>query len=127
MLSGPLGSGKTTLAQGIAAGLGVKGRVQSPSFVLERLYTGRLTLRHLDFYRLRAEDVEEEGFFADADESAVTVVEWGERAGAIPMAGVRLRLSFVPDRPDRRRISVEASPEWGDRIEHVIREAGARA
>ncbi len=127
LLSGPLGAGKTTLVQGIAAGLGVKGRVQSPSFVLERLHTGRLTLRHLDFYRLTAAEVEEAGFFAEPDESAVAVVEWAERAGEIPEAGLRLRLSFVPGQPDQRAIAIDASPEWGDRIRDVIREARTRA
>ena len=128
LLFGPLGVGKTILSQGIGAGLGVRGLIQSPSFVLERVHAGRLTLRHLDFYRLTAADVEEAGFFAEPDDSAVAVVEWGENAGEIPEAVLRFRVLFVPGMPDRRRIMIEAaSPLWGDRIRDAIREAGLRA
>jgi tRNA threonylcarbamoyladenosine biosynthesis protein TsaE len=127
LLSGPLGAGKTTLAQGMALGLGVRGRVQSPSFVLERIHRGRLTLRHLDFYRLTPEEVEDAGFFSDQDESAVTLVEWAERAGEISGAAFRVSISFVPGWPDRRKMLVETgSPEWGDKIRDAVREQDAR-
>ena len=48
VLTGPLGAGKTRLVQGIAAGLDVPGRVTSPTFVIVRSHTGRLTLVHVD-------------------------------------------------------------------------------
>ncbi len=125
LLSGRLGAGKTTLVQGMATGLGVRGRVQSPSFVLERVHRGRLTLRHLDFYRLGARDVEEAGFFAEPDESTVSLVEWAERADSIPEADMRIRISFVPGQPDSRTILIETlSPEWGDKIRDAERDAG---
>lgn len=125
LLGGPLGAGKTTLTQGIARGLSVTGRVQSPSFVLERVHHGRLTLRHLDFYRLTAREVDEAGFFAEPDESTVTVVEWAERAEAIPGVTLRIDIEYVPGREERRAISVAAlSPEWGDRLKDVQREQG---
>ena len=83
VLSGPLGAGKTVLAQGIGAGLGVPGRVTSPTFVLARVHRGgRIPLVHMDAYRLgsgptgRAE-VDDLDLDAETHDS-VTVVEWGE-------------------------------------------------
>ncbi|MBI2170787.1 MAG: tRNA (adenosine(37)-N6)-threonylcarbamoyltransferase complex ATPase subunit type 1 TsaE [Chloroflexi bacterium] len=52
LLSGPLGAGKTCLVQGIARGLGVREPVRSPTFVLATHHPGRLTLFHIDLYRL---------------------------------------------------------------------------
>ncbi|WP_462185719.1 MULTISPECIES: tRNA (adenosine(37)-N6)-threonylcarbamoyltransferase complex ATPase subunit type 1 TsaE [unclassified Frankia] len=78
VLSGPLGAGKTVLAQGIAAGLGVRETVTSPTFVLARIYPdGRIPLVHVDAYRLGGvAEVDDLDLDADVDTS-VTVVEWG--------------------------------------------------
>jgi tRNA threonylcarbamoyladenosine biosynthesis protein TsaE len=81
VLSGGLGSGKTTLTQGIGAGLGVRGPVTSPTFVIARVHPslrGGPDLVHADAYRLgsRAE-VDDLDLDTDID-SSVTVVEWGE-------------------------------------------------
>jgi tRNA threonylcarbamoyladenosine biosynthesis protein TsaE len=81
VLTGPLGAGKTTLAQGIGEGLGVRGPVTSPTFVIARVHPslrGGPALVHADAYRLsgRAE-VDDLDLDADLD-SSVTVVEWGE-------------------------------------------------
>lgn len=123
LLSGPLGAGKTTLVQGLARGLGISTPVQSPSFVLERLHQGRLLLRHLDFYRLGAADVEESGFLDTAGEQDVTVVEWAERAGEVPGATLRIEMKSDPVDPLRRGIAVEAlTPLWGERIEDAQRQ-----
>ncbi len=81
VLSGPLGAGKTTLAQGIGAGLGVRGQVTSPTFVIARLHPSLGTgpdLVHADAYRLGSR-AEVDDLDLDADlASSVTVVEWGE-------------------------------------------------
>lgn len=79
VLTGELGAGKTTLVQGIGAGLGVRAPVVSPTFVIARVHRdGRLPLVHVDAYRLGS-DAEVDDLDLDADlESAVTVVEWGE-------------------------------------------------
>jgi tRNA threonylcarbamoyladenosine biosynthesis protein TsaE len=79
LLTGPLGAGKTTLAQGIGAGLGVGGPVVSPTFVISRTYRGgRLPMVHVDAYRLGGVDeVDDLDLDASVPES-VTVVEWGE-------------------------------------------------
>jgi tRNA threonylcarbamoyladenosine biosynthesis protein TsaE len=88
LLTGPLGAGKTALAQGIGAGLGVTGDVTSPTFVIARVHrpdparAGRAPMVHVDAYRLgtvadpRAE-VDDLDLDASIDDS-VTVVEWGE-------------------------------------------------
>jgi len=82
VLTGPLGAGKTTLVQGIGDGLGVRGPVTSPTFVIARVHPSKLSsgpaLVHADAYRLgsRAE-VDDLDLDADLDNS-VTVVEWGE-------------------------------------------------
>jgi tRNA threonylcarbamoyladenosine biosynthesis protein TsaE len=83
LLNGPLGAGKTVLAQGIGAGLGVTGTVTSPTFVISRVHRpdpargGRLPLVHVDAYRLGGvAEVDDLDLDATLDES-VTVVEWG--------------------------------------------------
>jgi tRNA threonylcarbamoyladenosine biosynthesis protein TsaE len=81
VLTGPLGAGKTTLVQGIGVGLGVRGPVTSPTFVIARVHPATADgppLVHADAYRLgsRAE-VDDLDLDADLD-SCVTAVEWGE-------------------------------------------------
>jgi tRNA threonylcarbamoyladenosine biosynthesis protein TsaE len=81
VLSGGLGAGKTTLTQGIGAGLGVRGPVTSPTFVIARVHpslVGGPALVHVDAYRLGdAFEVDDLDLDASLDDS-VTVVEWGE-------------------------------------------------
>jgi tRNA threonylcarbamoyladenosine biosynthesis protein TsaE len=82
-LCGELGTGKTQLVKGLARGLGITARVQSPTFALVNVYAGgRLRLFHLDLYRL---DTPEQVFAAGLEEylepDGVTVIEWAERLG----------------------------------------------
>jgi tRNA threonylcarbamoyladenosine biosynthesis protein TsaE len=79
LLDGDLGAGKTTLTQGIGAGLGVSAAVTSPTFVIARVHRdGRIPLVHVDAYRLGATvDVDDLDLDASIEDSA-TVVEWGE-------------------------------------------------
>jgi tRNA threonylcarbamoyladenosine biosynthesis protein TsaE len=81
VLSGSLGAGKTTLTQGIGTGLGVRGPVTSPTFVIARVHPslrGGPDLVHADAYRLGSE-AEVDDLDLDADVAhAVTVVEWGQ-------------------------------------------------
>jgi tRNA threonylcarbamoyladenosine biosynthesis protein TsaE len=80
LLAGPLGAGKTTLVQGIGEGLGVRGAVTSPTFVIARVHPslrGGPALVHADAYRL-ASPVEVDDLDLDASlGDSVTVVEWG--------------------------------------------------
>ena len=95
-LEGPLGSGKTVLAQGICAGLGVEDPVTSPTYTLRHDHVGRdgRPVIHLDCFRLTgAAELEELAIEECLDEGAVLLVEWGERAlAALPLATIRVRL-----------------------------------
>ena len=101
ILAGPLGAGKTTLVQGIGAGLGVRGPVTSPTFVIARVHPplagGGPALVHADAYRLGSfGEVDDLDLDTDAS-SAVTVVEWGTGL-AEPLAEDRLEITIEPDR-----------------------------
>src|SRR4029077_6051822 len=100
ILAGPLGAGKTTLVQGIGAGLGVRGPVTSPTFVIARVHPALTgsgpALVHADAYRLGSfSEVDDLDLDTDAG-SAVTVGEWGTGL-AEPLAEDRLEITIEPD------------------------------
>jgi tRNA threonylcarbamoyladenosine biosynthesis protein TsaE len=81
VLSGGLGAGKTTLTQGIGRGLGVRGEVTSPTFVIARVHpstVGGPSLVHVDAYRLDSLDEVDDLDLDTSLADSVTVVEWGE-------------------------------------------------
>ncbi len=80
-LSGELGAGKTQFVKGLARGLGIAARVHSPTFTLVNIYSdGRLTLFHVDLYRLETrEQITAAGLEEYLTPAGVTVVEWAER------------------------------------------------
>jgi tRNA threonylcarbamoyladenosine biosynthesis protein TsaE len=100
-LLGELGAGKTQLAKGFAAGLGVTDVVASPTFVLMAEYEGRLPLFHLDLYRLDdAADALAGGLLDDRQASGVALVEWAERLGpALPAARLDIVINGTGDTP----------------------------
>ncbi|MBA2561203.1 MAG: tRNA (adenosine(37)-N6)-threonylcarbamoyltransferase complex ATPase subunit type 1 TsaE [Propionibacteriales bacterium] len=103
ILAGGLGSGKTTLTQGIGVGLGVRGDVTSPTFVISRVHpslVGGPALVHVDAYRLAGvAELDDLDLDAVVDES-VTVVEWGDGI-ADELAADRLRVHIARRRGDR--------------------------
>jgi len=108
VLTGDLGTGKTTLTQGIGRGLGVDGHVVSPTFVIARVHRGgRIPLVHADAYRLSSvAEVDDLDLDASLDES-LTVVEWG--GGLVEsLSGDRLEIHITrgPDAEDETRIVV---------------------
>jgi tRNA threonylcarbamoyladenosine biosynthesis protein TsaE len=116
ILTGPLGAGKTTLVQGIGEGLGVRGPITSPTFVIARAHPALAgsgpSLLHADAYRLGS-ITEVDDLDLDADVArAVTVVEWGE--------GLAEGLA-----EDRLEISIEADPDGETRTVR-LRGHGAR-
>ncbi len=106
ILAGPLGAGKTTLVQGIGEGLGVRGPVTSPTFVIARVHPALAgsgpSLVHADAYRLGSIS-EVDDLDLDADMArAVTVVEWGQGL-AEGLASDRLEVSIQPDADSEAR------------------------
>jgi len=127
-LYGELGAGKTCFVQGLALGLGIKERVTSPTFALIHEYTGRLTLYHMDFYRL-ADPLElealgyEEYFYGQG----VCVIEWAERVRELlPRERLDVKISAAGCSPDERIIRLCPG---GGRYRYIAEEAvkGVRA
>jgi len=99
-LVGPLGSGKTTLTKGIAKGLLITDIVASPSYLLARTYTGRLSLHHIDAYRISSlAEFAEVGLDAYLPpEDGVSVVEWPERIdGLVELSDVHVRIELLEE------------------------------
>jgi tRNA threonylcarbamoyladenosine biosynthesis protein TsaE len=97
LLTGDLGAGKTTLTQGIGDGLGVRGTIASPTFVIARVHRsadGGPPLVHVDAYRLSGWDELEDLDLEASLDDAVTVVEWGTGI-AEGLADRRLEIEIV--------------------------------
>ena len=112
LVNGPLGAGKTVLAQGIGAGLGIAD-ITSPTFVISRVHKAALPMIHVDAYRLI--DTENPNLYLDdldLDlENSVTVIEWG---GAESARLSEDRLEITIDRSnDIRQVDINAiGPRW---------------
>ena len=137
LLAGPLGAGKTTMTRGIAEGMGVSGRVSSPTFVLARVHpapgagasedgssedgssSDAAALVHVDAYRLGGDlsELDDLDLDAELDRSAV-VVEWGEGL-AEPLSEDRLvvRIERHPD--DTRTVTFEPHGTWKTRVDTI--------
>jgi tRNA threonylcarbamoyladenosine biosynthesis protein TsaE len=107
-LIGELGAGKTQLAKGFGAGLGVTDTIVSPSFVLMAEYRGRLPMFHLDLYRLSdAAEALAGGLIDERQGDGVTLIEWAERmADAMPAAHLDVIIEGAGDEP--RTITIRA-------------------
>ena len=109
-LWGDLGSGKTTFTQGFAKGLGISGRLLSPTYIIVRRYklpaaTGYLY--HADFYRINSpEDMDAFGISETLAESgSITIIEWPERMGTLlPKIRLDIRFRVMPDGEHEIRI-----------------------
>jgi len=95
-LEGPLGAGKTTLVKGLAGALGINEPVTSPSFTLIASYRGLTDLHHVDLYRLESlAEIADLGLEELMAGNAVTVIEWGEKAGPLlPADALRVRVAL---------------------------------
>ncbi len=108
-LEGDLGAGKTTFTQGLAAALGVAGRVTSPTFCIVQEHRGNgAFLVHMDLYRLHDEDdVLAIGWEDYLTDGAILVVEWPERAGSlIPASARHIRFTHLDDNCNVRSIDI---------------------
>jgi tRNA threonylcarbamoyladenosine biosynthesis protein TsaE len=111
-LVGGLGSGKTTLTQGIAAGWGAAQRANSPTFALVNEYRSRRgTLQHMDLYRLSKDEVEQFPLEDYLDDKTVTVIEWADRAQSRWPRNT-LQLRFRAPSPATRQIEVLFPASW---------------
>lgn len=131
VLTGPLGAGKTTLAQGIGAGLQARGPVTSPTFVIARVHpslVGGPPLVHVDAYRLSGLAELDDLDLDTSLEEAVTVVEWGHGL-AEPLSQDRLEVvlgrSDSEDPQDQQRV-VRLEPH-GARWQHAPAQAALAA
>ena len=117
LLSGDLGAGKTTFAQGFGRAVGVDEPVTSPTFTLVRQYemapgpTGVRTLLHADVYRLdHLGEIADLGLGQLVEDGGVALVEWGDAAEPVLGAGaLSLLLEVAPDDDGHRRIAVTGS------------------
>jgi tRNA threonylcarbamoyladenosine biosynthesis protein TsaE len=107
LVSGDLGTGKTTFVRGACRALGVTGRVTSPTFTIGHRYRGAPDVSHLDLYRFRGLSAAEWGDLEPYFEDAVVFVEWPEAgAGTLPPERARVTLAHVA--PERRSVHVDA-------------------
>jgi len=108
LLSGELGTGKTTLVRGACRALGVPGPVTSPTFTIGQRYEGgRLPVSHLDLYRLQTLEGEDPALLDDyLRPEGVGFVEWpGAGSGRLDRPALEVRLAHVHE--ERRRIEVD--------------------
>lgn len=131
LLSGGLGSGKTTFIQGLAAGLAVDDIVSSPTFTLVSEYEGKaeagpIRLHHIDLYRLEGED---DLYSIGLDElledrNAICAIEWPQRATSIlPEAWLLIELEPVADTKRRIRF-IGRGERYLDLVSELRAEAG---
>ncbi|UVS82110.1 ADP-binding protein [Actinokineospora sp. UTMC 2448] len=119
LLAGPLGAGKTVLAKGIADGLGVRGRVSSPTFIIAREHPAGergVPMVHVDAYRLGGDLAQLDDLDLDTElVDAAVVVEWGEGAAERLSADhLLIRIARRPD--DTRELTLEPSGSWETRL-----------
>lgn len=124
-LQGTLGAGKSRLVQGIATGLGIDAaNVQSPTFTLMTPHMGRLTLVHVDAYRINDLDEAEQLGLGDwLDANAVLAIEWAERiAEVLPQPDIRIEIEHVDE--ESRRFLIAAVTDNGcellQRVAHAL-------
>ena len=105
LLYGNLGAGKTAFVRGLARGLGASpDDVSSPTFTLVQEYHGRVTLHHVDLYRLKPIEVDDLGLDELTSGPVVVAVEWAERWTDAPERAWVVRI--VSEEEDQRRISI---------------------
>lgn len=128
LLSGPLGSGKTTFTQGLGAGLCIEQTIDSPTFTLINEYlTGRLPLYHVDLYRL--DEAGADGLYLETYwegeevEPGILVIEWAERLKYLPDMSIGLRFAYGAT---GRLAEVTWPMGWQDELWHELQEIWKR-
>ncbi len=114
-LCGPLGSGKTHLIKGIAAGAGAGDyrRVNSPTFVIVNEYAGRLDIYHIDAYRLNSiAEFEMLGFDDFCHPQSVVLIEWADKIKSALEAIDYIWIELFHASKTKRKIHIENTPEY---------------
>ena len=101
LLMGELGSGKTTLVQGLARGMQIEDPIVSPTFtIINEYFGGRLPLYHLDLYRLESAEVDELNldtyWLGIETEPGIMAIEWAERLPYLPAEYLQIELTYDP-------------------------------
>ena len=116
-LSGSLGMGKTSVARGLLAALGLEGEAPSPSFAIVQPYEPpevRLPVLHVDLYRIDDPDEVEELGLDEARADSLLIVEWPERLGARAWHDA-LWLTLAPHESGGRALTAQVPAAWKDR------------
>ncbi|MES2989181.1 MAG: tRNA (adenosine(37)-N6)-threonylcarbamoyltransferase complex ATPase subunit type 1 TsaE [Pseudomonadota bacterium] len=120
-LSGELGAGKTSIARGLLAALGLEGEAPSPSFAIVQPYEPpevRFPVLHVDLYRIENPDEAGELGLDDARTDSLLIVEWPERLGDAAWAdALWLSLEVTPD--GARRLTAKVPAAWRDRWSQI--------
>ncbi|MDO8987847.1 MAG: tRNA (adenosine(37)-N6)-threonylcarbamoyltransferase complex ATPase subunit type 1 TsaE [Coriobacteriia bacterium] len=116
LLSGDLGAGKTALVKGIAQGLGVREPITSPTFNILRVHPGKLSLYHMDLYRLEnPNQLEDIDYFGTLEADGVSSVEWGDRfSQSAPEEHVAVAISILGD--NDRELLIEGAGARGQEL-----------
>ena len=119
-LSGPLGTGKTSIARGLLAALGLAGEAPSPSFAIVQPYLPpevRVPVLHVDLYRIDdPREIEELGL-DEARADSVSLVEWPEHAPGRWPDALALTLTMLPD--GARALTAQVPPAWEARWRQI--------
>lgn len=109
---GGLGMGKTSFTRGLAAGLGIRDAVSSPTFALVHEYRGPVPLFHFDMYRVGSwQDLDSTGFYDYLESEGICVIEWSENIEeALPPGTIKVGISRGPD-DDTRVIDIKENGE----------------
>ena len=119
LLMGELGAGKTCLAQGLLWGLGADEYARSPTFVLVSQYQGRLTMHHIDLYRVNTNDVLDLGLEEYLYGKGVCVVEWADKAsGLFPEHHLEIRIQQLGE-STRRLVLSSCTPDYAGLLDSV--------
>jgi len=121
LLEGDLGSGKTTLVQGMGDGLGIQDSIESPTFTLINEYLGgRIPLYHFDLYRLNLSETASlypEIYWEGVEvELGIVAIEWAERLSYKPQKYLEIRLEY--DRDSGRQVTLSSAGDFA--LESVI-------
>lgn len=92
-LKGELGTGKTLFTQGLAKGLGIQGQINSPTFVMMKIYEGNPRLVHVDAYRLKDSD-EPIGIIDEMDENTILIIEWPQFLNEMILPNMSVTLEY---------------------------------